>query len=420
MRADKRLATTAWTAGLLLGAAPLAAQEAPSASSNTPAADAVGPRELQNFSLSGTVVRPADQPPVQHKAAPAALKTRTAAEPRTATRSIEEASETPAPTARQSSSAEENRPAARVASAEPKAAAEGAPASPRQTTIGSSVTTALPPIESTNGRGSASVPAPAAAAGFAPQSDSAGTLAPEHGFSLLPWLLAAAALGAGAVFLFWRGRAREAFAGGPQLDSFIAPEPAPPQRAPRPDPVPAPQPRAALPLSNGIVSTRLRPWIDVTLHPVRCIVEEAQVTFDFELELFNSGSAPARAVLVEATVFNASPAQDQEIGAFFAKPVGEGDRIAEIPPLKRLTLRSQVVAPRDSVQVFQVAGRQVFVPLIAFNALYRWGASEGQSSVSYLLGRDTKGEKMAPFRLDLGPRVFRGLGARPLPVGVRT
>src|SRR5438874_317029 len=106
MRADKRLAMTVWTAGLLLGAGPLAAQEAPSASSNTPAADAVGPKELQNFSLSGTVVRPADQPPVQRKAAPAPPKTRNAAEPRTATRSIEEASETPAPTARQSSSAE--------------------------------------------------------------------------------------------------------------------------------------------------------------------------------------------------------------------------------------------------------------------------------------------------------------------------
>jgi hypothetical protein len=156
------------------------------------------------------------------------------------------------------------------------------------------------------------------------------------------------------------------------------------------------------------------------MHPLRCIVEDTQVTFDFELELFNSGSAPARGVLVEATVFNASPAQDREISAFFAKPVGEGERIAEIPPLKRLTLRSQVVAPRDTVQIFEVAGRQVFVPLIAFNALYRWGASEGQSSVSYLLGRDTKGEKMAPFRLDLGPRVFRGVGARPLPVGVRS
>jgi hypothetical protein len=71
------------------------------------------------------------------------------------------------------------------------------------------------------------------------------------------------------------------------------------------------------------------------------------------------------------------------------------------------------------VQLFEVAGRQVFVPLIGFNILYRWGGGEGQTSNGFLLGRDTQGEKLAPFRIDLGPRVFRGLGARPLPQGVR-
>jgi hypothetical protein len=36
-----------------------------------------------------------------------------------------------------------------------------------------------------------------------------------------------------------------------------------------------------------------------------------------------------------------------------------------------------------------------------------------------MLGRDTKGEKMAPFRLDLGPRIFRAVGNRLMPGGVR-
>ena len=75
---------------------------------------------------------------------------------------------------------------------------------------------------------------------------------------------------------------------------------------------------------------------------------------------------------------------------------------------------------REQVQEFEVGGRKVFVPLIAFNALYQWSGGDGQSSIGYLVGRDTKSEKLAPFRLDLGPRVFRGLGARLLPTGVRT
>ncbi len=52
------------------------------------------------------------------------------------------------------------------------------------------------------------------------------------------------------------------------------------------------------------------------------------MTVEFELELMNSGSAAARAILIEATLFNAGPNQDAEIGRFFANPVGEGDRIA--------------------------------------------------------------------------------------------
>ena len=124
-------------------------------------------------------------------------------------------------------------------------------------------------------------------------------------------------------------------------------------------------------------------------------------------------------MLVEASVFNAGPTQEQDIGAFFAQPVGEGERIAAIPPLQHMTLRSQVVAPRENVQVLDIAERRVFIPLIAFNALYRWSAGDGQTSASYLLGRDTKSAKMAPFRLDMGLRIFRGVGARLLPVGLR-
>ena len=154
-------------------------------------------------------------------------------------------------------------------------------------------------------------------------------------------------------------------------------------------------------------------------HPLRCVLDDERVTVEFEIELFNSGSAPARAVLVEASLFNAGPTQDQEIGGFFANPVGEGERIVAIQPLKRIALKTQVIVPRSQMRAYELGGRQVFVPLIAFNALYSWGGGQGQTSAAYLLGRDTNGDRMAPFRLDLGPRIFRGVGARLLPSGRR-
>ena len=380
------------------------AQEAPP-TSNTPAADAIGPKALQNFSLNGTVTRAADQPvPVQ----PAPPKRQAAPQPKPSSpAAVTGTQPVSAPAA----------PRVRTAQADaPPPATIAAPERLRQSPASSPPSVAPPQVQ---GASAASVAPPSS---FAPAPEPAGTLAANHGFSMLPWLLAALAGVIGGAFLLWRNRNREAFAGaaGPRMDAFVAPEPArAPAPRPAPPPRPAPAPEVVDPSSLGIVSTRLRPWIEIGFRPVRCILEDQRVVIDFELELFNSGSAPARGVLVEATLFNAGPTQDQQIGNFFANPVGAGERIVAIPPLQRVTVRTQVIAPREQVQAYELGGHQVFIPLIAFNALYSWGNGQGQTSTSYLLGRDTKSEKLGPFRLDLGPRIFRGIAARPLPSSVR-
>ena len=395
-------------ASFALAPAAALAQNAAETATNTPATDAVGPRELENFSLEGNVTRPVEQQPSSQLTIPARP-------PRSQAQTAPATTE-PQPAARAPSTAADSGAPRPQVQAEPAAQQSARSAQPlRQTPPSSSVTVALPPLDDGSLRSSATA-VPASAAGFPADSD---TLASESEFPILPWLLAAMALGAAGAFLFWRNRSREAFAGGPRFDEFRAPEPAPaPQPRAAPQPAPAP-PKVTPPSIPGFVSTRLRPWIDIGFHPLRCIVEDERVSIEFEIELFNSGSAPARAVLIEAILINASTNQDQELGQFFASPVGEGERIAAIPPLKRVRIKTQVVTPREHVHVFEVAGRQVFVPVIAFNALYRWSSGEGQTSASYLLGRDTKGEKMAPFRLDVGARVFRGVGARLLPLAVR-
>ena len=408
MKAGLRFTIAYLAAGLAFAPAVARAQEVPAPTANvpttnTPATDAVGPRELQNFNLSGRVTRQADQPAVTQPA-PAPRR----AEPQPST-PVTTSTRTPARTA--PTEPARGTEIASTDSAPPPAAS----AEPRQAP-NSSVTVPLPQLDRADA-GAAAPSAPAPGPAFAPDPQPA-SLAPQQGFGLLPWLLAAIALGAGGAFLLWRNRSREAFAGGgPQVDAFRAPEPAPPP-APRPAPPPvsAPVPAGSIP---GFVSTRLRPWIEIGFHPLRCIVDDNQVVIEFEAELFNSGSAPARAVLAEAGLFNAGPAQDQELAAFFANPVGAGERIVEIGPLKRVALRSQVVTPLAQVQRYEMGGHEVFVPVIAFNALYRWSSGEGQTSVSYLLGRDAKDDKLGPFRLDLGPRVFRGLAARLIPTGLR-
>jgi len=397
MRAGLRFKTILLAGGLWLApVSALAQNTTEQATTNTPAADAIGPRELQNFSLPGTKTQPADQ-------APAATVTK----PQEPARSA--AAPTPQPTRREAT----NRPAAQ--------AAPGAPTPTPVAQAPASLGASLPPPTA--------APQPELAQTSMPDnSPAAGTLTPERRLSVLPWLIAALglALASGVFFLFRYRRPREAYASGPEFDLLV-----PPQLTPAPSPAPrTSQPQTglvstALPKlkqrpTSGIVASRLRPSIEIGVQPLRCLVDDNQVAIEFEIELFNAGTAPARAVLAEASLFNPGAAQEQELAAFFSNPVGAGSRIDSIPPMKRITLTSQVVAPRGAIQEFELAGRKTFVPVIAFNALYEWSGGKGQTSASYLVGRETGHDKLGPLHLDDGMQEFRAVGARPLPSALRT
>ena len=369
-----------------LAAAPVTLR-AQSAEPPPPAEDSgvVGPRELQNFSINGTVTQPAPERPAP-------------AQPVTRPQAPDPATNGPAPVDRPTRS--------------PPASAERETPTP---TPDAGETAPIP--EAPAAAPSIAAPQPAPEAIDAPEP---ATSVPE-GMPVLPWLLALLAVVLGGLFLWWQKRAQQP-AYADRVDALVpaAPEPAPrplpraPASAPPVQPpAPAPEPFA------GLVTTRLRPWVDLAFEPARCTVEDDKVVIDFEIEMLNTGNAPARGVLVEARMVNAGPTQDAEIGQFFANPVGQGDRIDAIAPMKAVRIKSRIVAPREQVQIYDVGGRKLFVPLVAFNVLYSWSRGAGQTSQSFLVGRDTKAEKLAPFRTDMGPRLFRGLGKQPLPQEVR-
>ena len=390
--------------GLWLAPASVLAQEAPpSATTNTTAPATVGPSELQNFSLSGSAARPGDD---QQAPAPAAKPAQSPA----ATQRSASTSPRVGPTA-------QDRPLLRQSRA-PKPSlvpAARTPATPQPATV-------PPPEGATPVPGQQPAPLPAIETqSVAP----APKFAQARPISILPWLIAALALAGGTIFLLWRRRQREALA-GPEFDLFSGPQSASAHEraavpAPVPDPVPTPAPpqkRAAGP--SGIVTSRLRPSLELGVQPLRCVIEDSQVTIEFEVELFNAGTAPARAVLAEASLLNAGASQDQELAAFFASPVGAGERLDAIPPMRRISLTSRVVAPRGAIQEYELAGRKAFVPVIAFNALYEWSGGKAQTSAAYLVGRDTRSEKLGPLHLDQGARAVTTLAAHELPAMVRT
>ena len=369
----------------------------PAAPATTNSSDAIGPAQLRGFSLNGTVTREAA--PVQAPAQPTRTAT-TTARPDNSAGAVAQRGEAPASRAqRAETSASSTAPAVAASPGfqlpAPAPAERPTPASAFAETLPASVLPSVDPAES--------------------------AAALSGGFPLLPWLLAALLLGGALWYFRIRPRSRLAFAGGPEFDS--GPAVAEPRPQPQPQPAPQPLPRtmagdgppatAAPPVAGGgIVSTRLRPWLDIAIVPGRAVFSEAGMTVEFELLVRNTGAAPARDVLLEAAMFNAGPEQDQQIGTFFEFPNTRGDRFAQMMPLQQIAVASAVTLPLAEMRQFELQGRKLFVPLLAVNAVYRWSAGEGQTSASYLIGRDGKGEKMAPLRLDQGPRLFRGLGAR--------
>lgn len=388
-----------------------------------PSAETVGPSQLRDFNLQGTVTRPSDGPAAE-TTGPAATAP---AAPRPDEAVPSEAAAAPAGG---------DRPAAppSLASTSPaqsdsarRAAATPQPVAPSQ------------PLEV--------ITSPAPQPGFSSDGVPVGSELDSTGspFSW-PWLTALLALLAGGAFIAYSRRHRRqrygdpgrmAFAGAPAHDT---PEPRslPPVRpradpvpsrggavpAPRPVPVPppaAPPAAAPKPADDGlVVSTRFKPELNVHFVPDRVVVTQTDAVLQFDVVIANTGSAPARDVLVEARMFTAHPGQDQEIAAFFHQPAGAGDRIPGIAPLGKLSLKSAVRLPLDQLRSFEAAGRRLFVPLIGFNILFRSGNGEDQASASFLVGRGNKeDEKLAPFRLDLGPRIFRGLSARPHSLGLQ-
>lgn len=404
---------------VLSGGAPLAAQSTnnavattppPAATTSTtpapapaPSGNAIGPPQLRDFSLGGTVTRPAE--PAATPPAAGTVRPPVASAPVTPP---------PAPRQRAAPADRTPEPAARADVASPPAV-EGFP----------SVT---PPISSEVPLAPSPVPEPAIAPVAQESLDS----------GLWPWIAAGLALVLGGGFLLWRRQQERParYAADRATSAPVAPrdrvppaphpvEPAPrtpaappvatPKPAPTPTPAPAPAPRpVASAIPGGIVASGLKPRIELELVPLRVEVDAAGgAAVTVEVVVHNRGSAPARDVLVEAKLINAGPNVDNEVGLFFMAPAGGGQRLALIKPMGNVSVRLRLAVDASGLSPLVIEGRQLLVPLVAVNAFYRWSGGELSGSSSFLVGRgDGEAAKLAPFRLDQGARSWSTLTAR--------
>ncbi|HEY0626740.1 MAG TPA: hypothetical protein VGD10_08395 [Allosphingosinicella sp.] len=360
-----------------LAAAPAAAQN-----TTAPAPDAtVGSPLLRDFQLKGTRTTPpveAQQPAAQPETPPPAREAAATAEA------------PPRPRA--------EAPVTREAQQRPQEQAAPAPAQAAPSTDLATFEQLYP--EQT-------APAPAAPAAIAPSpvQQPLSNVAPPPAYSM--WI----ALGAGLLLLLgllaWF-RSRRAVA-EPALARARLAEP---EAAPAPQPMPRPAPVPVAP----VVDQALRPWLDIEFKPEKLVATDQDTSVHFQLLVKNNGQSAARNVRITAKMFNPSPDQKEAIKAFFATPLEAKGEPVTIPPQLAARFKPSVVMPRESIRVLEVQGRPIFVPTVAINIQYEWGEGQkGQTCKSFLIGTEKEGaDKMGAFRLDLGPRIYRQVGGRPL------
>lgn len=256
-------------------------------------------------------------------------------------------------------------------------------------------------------------PTPAATA--TPAAAPAPTTAPHHSLLWIALFIAMLLFPAlGVVLWFVRrspvGGAGEALADDD--DDWIAPDQVAPPPAPAPRPVTPPRQPPG---------TATRPRLEIGFTPRSAGINGANAAVDYDLVVQNVGPVPAERVEMRVELVSAGNTHDAELQARLDAPI-------EKPMIAPFTLaagqarpiRALAQLPKSAINVVTVKGRPMFVPIVAIDLRYRWPGGEGQTAQSFVIGIAPKeGERMRPFWLDIDPRMYDAVTARPHAVGAR-
>ncbi|MDB5703079.1 MAG: hypothetical protein JWN66_195 [Sphingomonas bacterium] len=191
-----------------------------------------------------------------------------------------------------------------------------------------------------------------------------------------------------------------------------------PMSAPVPGPPPSLPPEA---ITAPAIAAGTRATLDLEMRPKRAGTNLMSAAVDYEIVVRNTGGASAHDIQLDVRLLSAGAEQDGWIGALFSSPIERSITAPfDLPPGGAIELTGMAMIPKEMLSVMNVQGRALFVPVLAVNLLYGWDGGEGQTATSHVVGIDRgEGAKMAPFRLDGGPRMFEGVSQLPYTVSVR-
>ncbi|QNA86738.1 hypothetical protein G4G27_02910 [Sphingomonas sp. So64.6b] len=190
----------------------------------------------------------------------------------------------------------------------------------------------------------------------------------------------------------------------------------PPPAFLRPTPAPVPTPAA----EPEPVAIEPRARIELALRPIRAGTNLTSAAVEYDIDVRNTGEAAARGIRLDIRLLSASADQDAILEGLFAAPIDKPPVAPfDLEPGANVSLGGMAMLPNEAISVLTVQGKAFYVPVMAINALYHWAPGEahggsGQTATAFVIGIDRGPDaKMAPFRLDTGPRMHEGVGQRP-------
>ncbi|GLV28674.1 hypothetical protein TomTYG75_11960 [Sphingobium sp. TomTYG75] len=212
-----------------------------------------------------------------------------------------------------------------------------------------------------------------------------------------------------AAWLFLRRRPEE------EQQPFVEEQ----KSAPTPPP-PAPQPKAPPPAPAA--ATIQRPWIDLTLEVRSARLSLMGATIGYVLTLHNRGNRSADDILIRTFMANADTNQQAQLQQFFAGAIGlPAHSAVSLAPGQSHSLTGELRLLPDQIAPVQMGDRALLIPLVAFDAQYRWSdepdgapVGSGRTGRAFIVGQEKTppADRLAPFRVDQGPRQFRTPGSR--------
>lgn len=252
------------------------------------------------------------------------------------------------------------------------------------------------------------------------------------------WIAIAAAAFVGALALFLRRRKSTPIA-DEEIEStaaYTGHQPGPlsepdtsETEAPKPLPIPAPAPQhaeealsamAAKPTPAKPARKTKRPELELSFIPEKATLSLAKLTIKGQIRIINGGNAEAKSMSMRAAIISANAQQDEQISAFHSVPDMHSDEIGAATIGERIAMDIDLIIPISELSHYPMGNMQLFAPIVVVHIDYTWGGGASVkkdiAKISCIIGRESTPPKpkMAPLRLDLGPRSFTPLGQRPV------